>query len=445
MAIGKYSGKKRLIVDLSSTHDDPYNLSINDLIDKDTCSLSYVKIDDAIKAIQRYGRRPLLCKVDIANAFKNLPIRSSQWPYFCVRWNSSYYVFVRLVFGCRSSPKIFDTLSKAVCWIASHNYGIETIFHLLDDFLTVDKPDSVTGQRTMALLTLLFGRLCIPLSEQKCVGPTVCLEYLGIILDSERMEARLPLDKVQRILLFIEKLLSQPFCTKLDLLQLLGHLNFASSVALPGRSFVSHLIYLSTTVKELWRRVTLDRNCKEDLRMWVMFLRHWNGVSVFFDETFTVAHDIELYTDASLVGFGGIFKTQWFYSTWPECIPSVHNDDLSMAFRELYPIVAAAVLWSKYWTGKRIMFMCDNKSTVFILRKGRSKCVTIMKLMRTLTWIAATNNFCFSAQYVRSKENSVADSISRLSFQQFRELAPYADMDPLLCPQPQQLIWDLRT
>lgn len=56
LVIGKYSGKKRLIVDLSSPHEDPETDSINGLIDKDACSLTYVKIDNAIKAIQRYGK-----------------------------------------------------------------------------------------------------------------------------------------------------------------------------------------------------------------------------------------------------------------------------------------------------------------------------------------------------------------------------------------------------
>ena len=103
-----------------------------------------------------------MCKMDISNAFKNLPIKGCQWPYFCVKWRNLYYEYVRLVFGCLSSPTIFDTLSQALCWIACKNYGIETIFHLLDDFLTVDIPDSCIGNRTMALLTLLFGRLEIP-------------------------------------------------------------------------------------------------------------------------------------------------------------------------------------------------------------------------------------------------------------------------------------------
>ena len=82
----------------------------------------------------------------------------------------------------------------------------------------------------MALLTLLFGRLHIPLAQHKCIGPTVCLEYLGIILNSSKIEARLPRDKVQRISQFIEGMLGECHCTKLKLLQLLGHFNLASWV-----------------------------------------------------------------------------------------------------------------------------------------------------------------------------------------------------------------------
>jgi hypothetical protein len=37
---GKYSGKKRLIVDLSSPHDSEEHSSINNLIDKEQCSLT---------------------------------------------------------------------------------------------------------------------------------------------------------------------------------------------------------------------------------------------------------------------------------------------------------------------------------------------------------------------------------------------------------------------
>ena len=79
---------------------------------------------------------------------------------------------------------------------------------------------------------------------------------------------------------------------------------------------------------------------------------------------------MQLFTDSSLVGFGGIFQNQWFCSEWPPQLPSIKDGDLSMAFRELYPIVAAAIIWGKSWTSKRIRFLSDNLSTVFIIQHG---------------------------------------------------------------------------
>ena len=66
--------------------------------------------------------------------------------------------------------------------------------------------------------------------------------------------------------------------------------------------------------------------------MWYRFLKQWNGVSLFYDPNQTISCDMELCTDASLIGFGGIFKTQWFFSIWSITIPSVKDDDISLAF-----------------------------------------------------------------------------------------------------------------
>jgi len=74
----------------------------------------------------------------------------------------------------------------------------KNILHLLDDFFTIDPPDTI-GERIMALLCTLFHRLNIPLSKRNTIGSTTCLEYLGIILDTNKMKARLPQDKITRI------------------------------------------------------------------------------------------------------------------------------------------------------------------------------------------------------------------------------------------------------
>ena len=128
----------------------------------------------------------------------------------------------RLPFGCRSLPKIFDYLAQAVCWIATNNYNIKFILHLLDDFRTIDMPH-FKGKYTFSSMLYIFNSLIIPVSEKKLEGPCTCLEYKGIILDSDKMQCRLPLDKIERIVCFIKEHLSKRSCTKRELLQLLRH------------------------------------------------------------------------------------------------------------------------------------------------------------------------------------------------------------------------------
>jgi hypothetical protein len=74
-------------------------------------------------------------------------------------------------------------------------------------------------------------------------------------------------------------------------------------------------------------------------------------------------------------------KGKWFCSPWPEDLPMSTKNKFSVTFLELYPIVVAAVLWGHLWTSKRILVLCDNEATVYIVNKGRSKCLYIMRLM----------------------------------------------------------------
>lgn len=397
--------------------------------------MSYVKFDQAIELIQQLGAKAWMCKFDIEDAFKQVPIHPSLWHLHGVQWRNQMFFFTRLVFGCRSSPKIFDNLSTAICWIAENLYEVKHILHLLDDFLTVDAPNC-DGNRNMTRMKMLFDCLGVPLSLKKTVGPTYCLEYLGIILDSNLMQARLPQNKIQRICAEIQEFLHRKSSTKRQLLSLLGHLQFASRVIPPGRSFISQLILLSTTVKELTQLVYLNLDSRAELAMWLHFLSQWNGVSLFMDRKISVAADMELYTDASsTLGFGGYYQGQWFSSPWPSDLSTTSKR--SLALLELYPIVVSALIWGHTWRKKRILFHCDNLATVHIIRKGRAKakCVLLNQLMRRLTLSAMENNCLIIAQHVPGRNNSIADALSRFQLQRFRHLAPMAASNPTKVPR----------
>ena len=231
--------KKRLIVDLSSLHDNEEHSSINNLIDKEQCSVSYARIDDAISAIKDFGRFSILSKVDILDACKQFGIRKDQHHLYYIKWRKLYYYYVRLCFGSRSSPTIFHNLSVAIWWMAKNNYIIPVILHLLDDFLTIQTADT-SGDRTIAIFTMIFKKMNIRLSTKKTVDPDTTLEYLRVILDTANMEARLPQNKVDRIISFIGTFLSRRSIRKRELLQLLGHFNLLQELLYPAE-VLSHI------------------------------------------------------------------------------------------------------------------------------------------------------------------------------------------------------------
>ena len=99
---------------------------------------------------------------------------------------------------------IFKQLSDAIEWIMQNDCMISFVCHILDDFLVIVPPaatvplDSVC-QASLSSMILSFKNLNIPISPAKTDGPCRVLQFMGIILGSHKIDARLPVDKVERI------------------------------------------------------------------------------------------------------------------------------------------------------------------------------------------------------------------------------------------------------
>ena len=241
----KDQGKFRTILHLSY----PPGQSINDFIPKDEYSLHYITLDNAIKAIKRFGKGAFLSKLDIQSAFRIIPVHPSQWHLLGMKWEGKFYFDKVLSMGGTSSPFIFDSVSAAIEWICINNYLIEVLMHMLDDFLSVEPPDK--EPTALVLLKQIFQYLGVPLAPDKVFGPSQVLEFLGIILDTQLMQARLSPEKIQKLQQAISSLQRHRKCTKRQLLSLIGSLSFATRVVVPGRPFLSWLIKLSCTVSGL--------------------------------------------------------------------------------------------------------------------------------------------------------------------------------------------------
>ncbi|XP_054879603.1 LOW QUALITY PROTEIN: uncharacterized protein LOC129354134 [Poeciliopsis prolifica] len=416
VATRKYSGKKRLILDLAAPHSGPHP-SINSLIPKPPFSLFYATVDHAFSLIKSTGRGAWLAKADITDAFKIMLDddlkrgATSQWHLQGAKWDDKFYFFVRLTFGCRSSPGLFNMLSEALCWILLNVTKLPSVLHLLDDFLLIDPPSHPS--HSLQKLKDLFTQVGVPLSEDKTAGPSTVMEFLGISLDSEKMLASLPTNKLAHIRETAQAHLSSSIITKRQLLSLLEHLNFAMRIIPQGRSFISRLLDLTNSVPSLLDQVSLDDGCRSDLHFWSKLLNHWNGISFFYDDIVLSAASIQFYTDtAPSAGYGRFFQGQWFAEKWPTSFLQSE----SSAFYEIIPIAAACCLWRSSLERKRIVAMCDNAAVVDAINKGRSSSPSIMPFLRRITWQSVIHNFILTSRHVPGYSNSIADSLSRVQF-----------------------------
>ena len=105
--VPKKDGTWRIIMDLSS----PHGSSINDYISKEEFSLHYATFDQALSLVARYGKDALMAKLDIKHAFRLCPVRLEDRELLGIHWQSQYYIDLRLPFGMRSSPYLFNFMS----------------------------------------------------------------------------------------------------------------------------------------------------------------------------------------------------------------------------------------------------------------------------------------------------------------------------------------------
>ena len=109
----------------------------------------------------------------------------------------------------------------------------------------------------------------------------------------------------------------------------------------------------------------------------------------------SLAPDMELFTDASNLGYGAFWAGKWLSEPWP---PSQQH--FSIAWKELYTILVACSTWGWAWQRKRILFHCDNAAVVSIWQRGSSKCRDLMGLVRSLFFLAATGNCHVSIAHI---------------------------------------------
>ena len=418
----KRTGKVRIIHDLSW----PPGESVNEYIPSDLCSVNYISIDDAVREVKIRGPGSLMSKLDLQDAYKCIVVRPEDYHYLGSSWvgedgKISYFLDHVLPFGLRSSANLFDLFATGLEF-SMFLGGCSNICHYLDDYFTCGSASTNECADNLKIMLKSCVDLGMPVNPKKTVQPTTKIEFLGIIINSETMLLSMSDERIADVLIELEFWLNRKVGSKRKLLSLLGKLVFMCRVIQPGRIFIRRLFTASTRVKVLHHRVKLCNEALKDIRWWVVFIKIWNGKSLFYDDEWVLSSKLSLATDASNLGMGATFENSW----WMVPFNSAHLK-FPIAWRELFAIVVACRVWGHALSSKRVMIECDNMAVVYSVNNGTSKNQPIMTLIRDLFFVCSFYSFDVKLKHVAGILNIGPDLLSRLKLEQFKERFPAAD------------------
>jgi hypothetical protein len=381
----------RLIHHLSS----PRGHSVNHGISKEDSTVQYARFDDAVSLIQAHGPGALMAKADIKSAFRLLPVRPQDYPLLGFQIGPHFFFDKALPMGCSISCSLFEMFSRFLHWSTEQHTQLPSIVHFLDDFLFVGPAHSSQASQLLQGFQQVCSNLGVPLAHEKTVHPSTSIQFLGLQIDSVSQQVRVPPEKLAKAHCMLASAAVRHKITLRFMQSLIGLLNFLCHAVPPGRAFLRRLIDSTIGISAKHFKIRVTSEMRKDIHMWQTFLDEYNGASIFLHKQWLSNQHLSLFTDAAAsVGCGMFFQGSWAQMRWPSAWAS-----RSITFKELYPIMVACVIWGKMFSGKKVMFYCDNQAVVMILNQKTTKCKLTMALVRHLVLSSLSNNFHFRAHH----------------------------------------------
>ncbi len=229
--------------------------------------------------------------MNVKQAYWNVPVHPTNSLLLGMQWEDKVYIDRTLPFGLRSAPLIFSALADVLQWITEQQ-GVSW------DFVMVGPPTSPACEHNMEIMQETCDKAGMPIEPDKNEGPAQVITFLGLELDTNHLDIRLPSNKLMKLKALVSAWRGRKACKKSELLSLLGLLTHAGRAVKPGRSYVRRLIELSTKTRQLDHYVRINKKAKADIEWWHCFLSKWKGTAMMWPGPRHPA-DIVVTSDAS--------------------------------------------------------------------------------------------------------------------------------------------------
>ena len=292
----------------------------------------------------------------------------------------------------------------------------------VDDFLgiTRSRGEAYAARQRAAEVMDRLGITRHP--EKGYWEPTQRLEHLGLDVDTEAGLFKVPPHKLLKLMRQARSIQGTASSQRrwVPARVLAGFIGYAQSVhlACPAARFYLRALHDDLATRRDWDAdVRLGRQSLRDLLWWQGL-----GTANVSRAIWRSPIDRTLHCDASRLAWGGVLdETVPASGMWTGRTRSRHINYL-----ELLAVHHTLQAFSKELEGQSVLLWEDNTTVMHVLTNRTTRSPELMHLLRRVHYLIDSLGVTMTVKYIRSKDNSQADALSRGSPFDELELRPAA-------------------
>ena len=458
----KPNGRFRLIIDASFPYDKDRVVpswiwnpdmpgSINSTIDVANYPATMSSVPKLVEVLWRAGRRGEACKMDWTAAYKHQAVSKEDLKLQVIEFGGRYFIELKLMFGTKSSPGIFDDLAK--CFLKSvvglvPGFSHQDFIQHLDDVIGSGLEGRgapvwnfyETYRREAAIAGI---RLDATGNIDKMQPPGKELIGLGVMFNIKEWTWRYKADKLARILIQLDRLRKGELIASKEMQSLVGKLVDVRPLVRGGRYNMLYMLRAAQQAEELGRDIVPQQELRDQASWWIVALQAANIWSPIVNpRQYVPSNAVEGWTDAaggSLshvgAGVGGLIPPfLYYYLPWPHWLNAGGKNSDGIVFKNklsclelLGPLILLSTCGDVV-QGSHLRVYIDNMGAVEIFRKGHStSCGYTSTIAKALYEIAEAIGARVTVEKITRCSDAgsyTADMLSKANFREFKHMMP---------------------
>ena len=376
------------------------------------------------RLIQQTRRGDFFTSIDLKDAYFHISIVPRHRKFLRFAFQGTVYEYTRMPFGYTLAPRVFTRVVEAAL-LPLRRQGVRVLAYL-DDLLILAPSEEDAVLHTRLVINHLINLGLAINWEKSSLIPSQTVVYLGIQLNTIDMRARLSEPRRVSVARALNLFRVGRRVTALSAMILLGLLAAAHVVVPLGLLHMRHMQRWFSQlrvdpVRHRFRLLSVPLSLRRSLAYWRNGRAIEQGVRLG-----RVTSYVQVFTDASLSGWGGTCQGQAVGGVWPPSTRHINLLELEtvrLVLRHFEPLVQ----------GCDVQVQSDNTATVaYINRQGGVRSQALHRAAEGLWHWAHKRLRSLSACHIPGVLNVGADLMSR---------GGPRDDEWQLCPQIVLQLW----